>query len=369
MNLTLCTFALAFSTFAATARADIVVGQSADLSGGNREQGQQVVAGAQAYFNAVNTQGGVRGQKLKLVVLDDGGKADKAKTSTAELLTQHKASVLFGYTNRVTAEAGMAAAIEAKAVFFAPASGGETLRLTPSRYVFHARAGYAAEYRKIVDTLFATGTRTFGFVVNTDDTKNTNRLAVEEALKLHGLQASVAATLPRNEVNFAEASAAILKANPAVLILAVSGKSVAPLIKDLKAKGYTGRFATISFLISNLPAELGPQAHGLMITNIVPPPTRVVDKLVNDARRDLQTLDAKATLSYAHLEGYMSAKVLVEGLRRASTDNTEALIIALESITRLDLSNNVRVGFSAKSHNGSNFVDIAIVGHDGRLIY
>lgn len=349
-------------------QAEIVIGQSADI-GGTRKQGPDMVAGAKAYFDTVNAQGGVRGQKIKLVVLDDGGKSDRAKANTDELITQHKAMVLFGYSNRVTAEVGMAAANETRTVFFAPGSGGETLRLVPSRYVFHVRAGYAAEYRKIVDTMAGTGVRSFGFVVNADDTKNSNRQALENALSIHGLKASVTAALPRGDASFAEISEAVLKAKPDVLILAASGKSLPLLVKDLRSRGYGGRFATISFLISSLPADLDVQAHGLIVTNVVPPPSRIADKLVSDARRDLQLMDPNVQISSEHLEGYMSARVLVEGLRRATAFNPEALVTALESMSQLNLSAKIHVGFSPNNHNGGNFVDIAIVGYDGRLIY
>ena len=55
--------AIAFQTAMA---ADIVIGQSAPLTGGNAELGNDIRNGALAYFGKVNDAGGVNGSKSSL---------------------------------------------------------------------------------------------------------------------------------------------------------------------------------------------------------------------------------------------------------------------------------------------------------------
>ena len=55
---------------------DIVVGQSAPLTGANAELGNDIRNGALAYFKKVNDAGGLPQGKLKLVTLDDVPQSD-----------------------------------------------------------------------------------------------------------------------------------------------------------------------------------------------------------------------------------------------------------------------------------------------------
>ena len=67
------------------------------------------------------------------------------------------------------------------------------------------------------------------------------------------------------------------------------------------------------------------------------------------------------------LEGFTSAKVLVEGLRRASPKPTrEKLILALESINRFDIG-GLEISYSKDDHTGLDFTDLSIIGKDGKF--
>ena len=65
-----CAVLLAASAPLAMA-ADIVVGQSAPLTGGNADLGNDIRNGALAYFRKVNDAGGLPAGHIKLVTLDD----------------------------------------------------------------------------------------------------------------------------------------------------------------------------------------------------------------------------------------------------------------------------------------------------------
>src|SRR3569832_2332137 len=71
---------------AAPAFADIVVGQSAPLSGGNAELGKDIRDGALAYFKKVNDAGGLPQGKLRLVPLDDQNVTKLSAENTRKLL-------------------------------------------------------------------------------------------------------------------------------------------------------------------------------------------------------------------------------------------------------------------------------------------
>jgi ABC-type branched-subunit amino acid transport system substrate-binding protein len=72
-------------------------------------------------------------------------------------------------------------------------------------------------------------------------------------------------------------------------------------------------------------------------------------------------------VSPAMLEGFVSAKVLVEALRRAGPKPTRAkLQVALESIKGFDLG-GLSLSFSTTDHTGLDFADLSIITASGKF--
>ena len=73
-------------------------------------------------------------------------------------------------------------------------------------------------------------------------------------------------------------------------------------------------------------------------------------------------------VNFSSLEGFIAAKVLVEGLRRAGKDPTrEKFVGAMESMSNYELG-GFAVRFSPENHNGSQFVDLSMIGRDAKFI-
>jgi len=90
---------------------------------------------------------------------------------------------------------------------------------------------------------------------------------------------------------------------------------------------------------------------------------------VREFHEHLRQVDANMKPNYTNFEGYISARVMVEGLRRAGKNPTrERFIASLESIGDLDLG-GYHVGYSPKSHAGSRFVDIGIFTTKKQLVF
>src|SRR5215218_7735544 len=60
----------------------ILIGQSAAFSGPASELGNEMRAGALAYFDQVNKKGGIQGRKIELMAIDDGYEPDRAAANT-----------------------------------------------------------------------------------------------------------------------------------------------------------------------------------------------------------------------------------------------------------------------------------------------
>jgi ABC-type branched-subunit amino acid transport system substrate-binding protein len=73
--------------------------------------------------------------------------------------------------------------------------------------------------------------------------------------------------------------------------------------------------------------------------------------------------------SYASIEGFIAAKVLVEGLRRAGPQPTrEKLIRGLESMARVDLG-GIIVQYGPEDRSGTTYVDLTVLGKDGQFFH
>ena len=67
------------------------------------------------------------------------------------------------------------------------------------------------------------------------------------------------------------------------------------------------------------------------------------------------------------LEGFAAAKVLVAALRRAWPSPSRVKIQqALETMNKVDIG-GLEVSFSPNDHTGLEFVDLSIIGPDGKF--
>ena len=135
----------------------IKVGQSAVFTGPAKDFGVDYKAGIALYFDKVNKTGGVLGRTLELVSHDDAYDPKKTAENTTRLIDEDKVFALIGYVATGNLIAAMPIAEKAGVPMFAPLVGTTSFRTTHNRYLFHVRASYEAELRKIVGHLATLG--------------------------------------------------------------------------------------------------------------------------------------------------------------------------------------------------------------------
>jgi ABC-type branched-subunit amino acid transport system substrate-binding protein len=103
------------------------------------------------------------------------------------------------------------------------------------------------------------------------------------------------------------------------------------------------------------------------ISQVVPFPWSPLTPVVKEYL-DLCKRAGNVEVNFSTLEGFLAAKVMTEGLRRAGKELTrERFIAAMESINNHDLG-GFSVSFSATNHNASRFVDLAMIGREGKFV-
>lgn len=155
-----------------------------------------------------------------------------------------------------------------------------------------------------------------------------------------------------------------------VMLLSANYLTNARIVRALRDRGYLGQFFAISFVGQKaLAEELGDLARGMLVTQVVPFPWRVSMPLVAEYRQRMSEAGYK-DLTFSSLEGYIAARVLVEGLRRARRNLTrEKLIRALESINARNYNGGgYAINFSPDNHNASLYVDMAAMTSGARFL-
>lgn len=346
----------------------VKVGISAGLTGGQAQYSRDVTRGIEACFAAINKQGGIAGRPLQLVAEDDGGKRDQVLANTKKLIEQHKVVALIGYTSGAGVEASLSYLDSQNVALVGPVTGNMGIRAQHYKYLFHTRAGYGEEMRRMIGALANTGVKRFA-IAYLDDVGPANPQAMKAALTQHNLIPVAEVPLNRNANDFSAQADKLLQSTPEAVVFISNAKPISHIVKAMRAKGFTGQFATSSFSGLGLIDDLNERGHGLIMSQVLPAPTKTHLRVIADYQKHLKDLDAEAKPNYTSLESYIAARVLVEALRRAGAGaGPERLMAALEAMTSYDLG-GYEIGFTATNHNGSRFVDTAVVTAGGKLLF
>jgi branched-chain amino acid transport system substrate-binding protein len=347
---------------------EILIGQFAATTGPAAQLGQRMQIGMQAYFSSVNAQGGVNGRSIKLITRDDGYEPERAAAAVNALINEDKVFALAGSVGTPTGLAALPILTEAQVPLIGMFTGAQALREPFNRQVFHVRASYFDETERIVQHLTTLGAKKIAVFYQNDAYGKAGLEGVIRALAKRQLKPVVTATVERNSVDVAQSLENILKSEPEAVVQISAYKSCAAFIKQARSKGYGGQFFNVSFVGSRaLADELGDAGQGVVISQVVPFPYAQSSTIVREYQQRMTEAGHK-DFDFSSLEGYLTARILVEGLRRAGKNlSREALINGLESIRDFNLG-GFTVNYSAKDHQASNFTDLTIIGRGGKFM-
>lgn len=346
----------------------VLVGQFAAFSGAAAQLGERLKIGIEAYFKSVNAQGGVNGRQLKLVTRDDGYEPEKSKVAVKALIEEDNVFALIGSVGTPTGIASVPILTEAKVPLIGMFTGAEALRTPFNRQVFHVRGSYFDETERIVQHLTTLGLKKIAVFYQNDAYGKTGLDGVERALARRQLKLVATGTVERNSVDVAKSLATILAAQPDAIVQISAYKSCAAFIKQARAKGFGGQFFNVSFVGSKaLADELGDAGAGVVVSQVVPFPYGGSIPIVREYQQTMMEAGHK-DFDFSSMEGFLTAKVFVEGLKRAGRAPTrEGLINGLESIRDWDMG-GFSIRYGPGDHIGSEFIDVTTIGRGGRFI-
>jgi ABC-type branched-subunit amino acid transport system substrate-binding protein len=347
----------------------ILIGQSAGLTGPAAPQIRDLTAGAQAYFDKLNRAGGIHGRQIQLKSLDDAIDPKRTLENATRLIHEDGAFALFLFRGTPNVEAVIPFVEKERVPLVAPSSGAESMYIPAKRYLFPVRSPYDAEVQRMVDHMAKFGYARIA-VFHEDAAFGKDVLArVKSAIEKTTLTLATAAPYARGTTDVAGAAQQVVASNSEAVVLAGQANALIAFIEVMKSKGQTPNYFTLSTVSNDAFIKgLGQNARGVTLTQVTPYPYSVASPLSKeflDAIRDKPDVRP----SYLAMEGFIGAKLLAEGLRRAGPAPTrEKLVAALETLQRHDLG-GVEVTYGPGVRAGSNYTDITMIDKRGQLIH
>lgn len=347
---------------------EITIGQSAGYTGRTSSSVKEFMEGAQAWFDSVNKKGGIGGRKIYLTTLDDGYLPELVAENTKRLIDEEKAIALFGYFGDAPVNVALPIIKEKKIPLVGAVTGSEAHRSHPN--LFFVRASYQMEVEKIVAQGTAQGLNKFAIFFQNDEFGKDVLAGLQKALGTRKLTLAGQGVYERNSLKVDDAVSKIAASMPQSIVMACTLEACAEFVRQIKKRGLTPRFNHLSAVdIASLHKELSDLSRGLEVSRVVPLPQAQSVPVVNEYTKALKDFAPKSPASFLSLEGYIAAKALTEGLKRAGANPTrQSLTTALEGMRDVDLGGFI-VNFAGANRRGSDFADVTIIGPGGRIKY
>jgi ABC-type branched-subunit amino acid transport system substrate-binding protein len=359
--------------------AEIRFGISAPFSGPARELGRQMKLGIDTAFNRINEAGGVNGRLLRLVAADDGYEPTRTAEAMKQLYEKDQVFGIIGNVGTPTAVVAVPYALERRLLFFGAFTGANVLRHDPpDRYVFNYRASYAEETDAVVRYLVKIRRlqpRQIAVFAQQDAYGDSGFAGVAKAFRTLGASDSAILRLnyKRNTVDVDEAINQLKAQKPLIkaVVMVSTYRAAAKFIEKTRDL-YAGMIYTnVSFVGSTALADelmlLGARyATGVIVTQVVPAVSGY-SSVALEYKNALAKYFPGEAPDYVSLEGYVSANVLIQALKRAGPQlDTEKLIDVLEAMRNLDMGLGATLSYGRAEHQASHKIWGTAIDDNGK---
>lgn len=353
---------------------EILIGSSLALGGHAGYLGTQMLQGAMSYIRHINENGGIHNRKIKLIALDDRYNPTQCLYNTQKLILESQVFALFCYVGTPTTVRIIPLINEARIPLVGMFTGANRLRQPVNRYLINIRASYYQETRAAVDLIVKK--KKFDKVAvfyQYDEYGFDGLRGTEIALKKYGLIPVAKGSYIRGTLDVEAGLEKIIQSNAQAVVMIGTYDSCAKFINLAKERNFSPLFHNVSFVGSTeLARRLGANGEGVIVTQVVPPPnsSHTSHPLpgVKEYNSLLNTYYPDSKPSFVGLEGYLNARILAEGLKRAGKDITrEKFIKAIESIDHYDLGIQNPLSFGKNDYQGLDDVYYTMI-KQGELI-
>jgi branched-chain amino acid transport system substrate-binding protein len=365
---------LALAAVGAATGAELKIGNIASTTNPTaRVNAQNLAIGYRTYFEHINRQGGVAGNTLRLVQLDDDVNPKRMVELTDQLIADPQVIALAGFLNTPgIAELARENVMGKRGIaLVAPIAG--TVSLAPN--MFPLRATYFDELAALLKHIRDGGKKRIGVVYFNQAFGPAMFKYAQSAVPEAGLEIVVAAsfeTAPdKIAAAIAAAAAKISAGAPEAVIVFAGGLGASEFVKSYRATPHgLAQLYTLSAVDALTLVKVAglASAKGVIISQAVPFPEGRTLRVVREYQDLMKQYAPGEPFTYFGLEGFMGAKIVVEALRRAGPEPTRAkLLAALRGLKYYDLG-DFEVNYAEMERwRRAPFVELSVIGSSGKL--
>ena len=342
---------------------EVLFGSSLALSGHAGYLGTQTLRGALSYIREVNESGGVNERQIRVIAYDDAYDPPQCLSNTQRLIVDDQVFGLFCYVGTPTTVKIVPFVERVGIPLVGMFTGANALRTPFNRYLVNVRASYYQETRAAVEHLVRELGMTRIAVFYQYDAYGFDGLTgTELALKELGLEPVARASYIRGSMSVDKAAERILETDPEAVVMIGTYDPCAEFVHLASSQGRHPLFYAVSFVgADELARKIGHTDQAVIMSQVVPPPQGASAGHTPGCAQEYVRLLAKHypgdTPNSVGLEGFINAKVLVEGLKRAGRDLTrDGFLTAIETMSAFKLGPDITLSFGPMDHQGSDKV-------------
>jgi ABC-type branched-subunit amino acid transport system substrate-binding protein len=196
--------------------------------------------------------------------------------------------------------------------------------------------------------------------------------SVNQAMQENQFKMVAEAPYKPGETDFSAQAKKIIAAQPQAIFLMGVPDAVANFMKVYDAPVGAAQIYTLSFVTpDHLQAAAGEaRIRGIGITQVVPNANSAVLQISKDFQAFLKSPGGQGVEpNPLTFESFVNLKLVLEAIRLAGPNPTAASVAqSLKSMRNFQLG-GLPIDFSETNRSGSSFLDIAVVGRNGRLYY
>jgi ABC-type branched-subunit amino acid transport system substrate-binding protein len=249
----------------------------------------------------------------------------------------------------------------------------DIVREWPNPNVFHIRASDREQAERVLEQQLTIGLRDIALLVPNNPsgeqlTKLTEGYLAKRNLKL---AANAVYLLAGPKVDLEPGLKALQGKNYQSVVVFGPPPIIAQAIKAVKTAGVTAQLYAFSYADAPLIVKVAGKefAHGVAIAQVMPNLNNKTLGIVKEFHDNwAKHAKDKGAPTFFNIEGYISAKLIVEAVRRSKDPSPEGVRKGLESMAKYDLGGYV-IDFSPTKHWGSQFIELSLIGGSGRLVY
>jgi ABC-type branched-subunit amino acid transport system substrate-binding protein len=336
---------------------NIVIGIVLPAKGALTEMGEAVRAVTAAYFEEINKQGGIYNRRLELKIVESGDTPAATQANVERFLKDEQVFALTG-AFIAGSEKEFVVLTDQKSI---PLIGPMTLYPQTGfplhRQIFYLFSGINEQARALVNFLARkpeAKTSSIAVLYPRSEINEKLNSAITEQAKKNGLGNPEPYSYENGTLDLADTMKRLRQKSPEAIFFLGSAEEVA---KFMKEAGKLEWFPSLYLNSSQIGKDIFDAPPGFSNKVFLSFPASPADQTA-EGTKEFRALAEKyqlpATRLAAQISAYSSARILVEGLKRAGRDlSREKLIVALESLDRFDTGLTPTVSYGANRRIGA----------------